>query len=153
MRTRIRIRMDQAPWIRIEVRLCRSQKVGFWHEQLNQLYFINFVKKHNRTYEGTKAILKGWKWCFFLLTLVNFFLAPGSGSSFPIRIWIQERQITANLVPDTNHCQEQWQRKTQPRCFRFLVIETKFLLSLFLFAVLSRKLSSYFTVYTHNLGM
>ncbi len=51
------------------------------------------VIKHNGTYVGTKAFLKGCNSCF-LLILVNF-LAPGDGPGFAFSTWI--------LIQDPNH--------------------------------------------------
>ncbi len=59
--------------------------------------------KHTRTYEGTKAMLKGWKWCFFVNFGQNFLLLDpdphsqygfGSRRAKSLRIWFRIR-ITA----------------------------------------------------------
>jgi hypothetical protein len=86
MWTQIRFRIQAAKLMRIQilVRLCCYKKfVLTW-----KIYFI--CPKRPDWKAGNQV---------YLLILVNF-LAPGSGSTFPIRTWIQEIQINAN--PDRN---------------------------------------------------
>ncbi len=52
------------------------------------------IMGHKHSYKGAKAFLKRQE-TMFIEMLVNFH-PPGSGSAFPIRIWIQDSQMNAD---------------------------------------------------------
>ncbi len=66
----------------------KSQKVGFYIKQVKN---IHKKLKKNFGKAGNQVSLQ---------ILVNFH-ASGSGSAFPVRIWIQDRQMNAD--PDSQH--------------------------------------------------
>ncbi len=82
----MRIRIQGAKPIRTLVRLCRHKKLDF--DMKNILCHKTYLRRYRIYFEGLESGV--------LLHLVNF-LAPKSGSAFPIRIQIQiqESQINA----------------------------------------------------------
>jgi hypothetical protein len=91
----MRIQIQEDKQLRIQAdpdpgQTFKSQKVEFY---MKNLLKVGDRSKNipYRTYQGTKAFLKG-RICKFW---VNFH-ASVSGSAFPIRIWIQDSQMNAD---------------------------------------------------------
>jgi hypothetical protein len=108
MRIRVRILLFISVLIPIRIRI-QGAGFGSWSDFKFTKNFIftwkiyRYLKQvicQKHTYEGTKVFLMMHETRFICLFLVSFH-APGSGSAFPIRIRIQDGQLSSD--PDPQH--------------------------------------------------
>jgi hypothetical protein len=98
---RIRIRIELLISVRIRTQGDKPVRIRILisHKKLNfyMKIYLKFAKGKKHTYKGTKAFFKGRK--PGLLVSFGQFHASGSGSAFPIRIRIQNKQMNADPDP------------------------------------------------------